>query len=622
METSVTSRHTLRTILIVCLVGSLIVFGLVSMRRIQSERVPSSDIPLPFGTAKETSVRGQLLDIGVTRDGRTLTDMTFDGGEISEVFGSNNLTFVLTPADPTSFSAGALLSAALTPGTKFYGYKYTSMNAAEERSMRNLKNSSPTDENGVPIPITYSQIFPGTFFASEIDLADAQSFPSQFSVSQGVIFHPLSQVTLDPNSRYLIITETPSAADPSKSDTTMTIRGLASCGDGILQSSEQCDTGVNNKDGSGCSATCQVESGWSCGERTTDTYSATDPQSVCMACTSTDAEHDPYVRGVTVSTLTEGFTFTDIDICSVDSLTQYQCNNGFSEPLDPQTCDNGCEDGACYAIASSPICGNAILEKNQDGSVTETCDRGTVNGTVCSPADGDSSCDWCDSSCHIRVLYRTSCGDGIVQADNGEQCDDGNGDDGDGCSSGTSDGTDLTGCQIETGWTCSGAPSTCSQLISWYNDVQPLDANNDGVVNESDAQAVADYLNAHAGEDIPVDPTVTPVPQYPDVDGDGFVTSSDVLQIEFSFSDLCGNGVTDTSVGEVCDDGTNSGTCDAPYTGSCDACAPDCKSTTHITGPYCGDRIQQIDDGEECDDGNRIDDDTCSNTCQLIDLPF
>lgn len=619
-----TPRHTTRIILLFCLVASLLVLGLVSMRSgSQPDRISSSDVPLPFGS-NGTSVRGQLLDIGKTRDNRTMTDMTFDAGEISHDFTFNNLTFVLTPADATSFSSGAPLSAAITPGTRLYGYKYTSMNAKEEQDMRDYKMTEPKDENGIPIALIYSHLFPGTFFASDKDLIDEHSFPSTFHNDyKDVIFKPLSQVTLEANSRYLIIAEPPDPADSTASPvTSITLRGLTWCGDGVLGSLEQCDTGVSNKDGSGCSATCQVESGWSCGERTGEVYSPVNPQSACMTCISTDTENSPYLRGVTVSRMTGGFTFTDTDVCSVDSLTQYRCNDGFSEPLDPQVCANGCQDGACSAIAADPVCGNAILEKNQDGSVTETCDRGTVNGTVCSPADGDSFCDWCDSSCHIRVLYRTSCGDGTVQAANGEQCDDGNDSDGDGCTSGTSDGTDLTGCQVESGWTCTGTPSTCTQLISWYNDADPLDANNDGVVDERDAQAIADFLSAHSGEDVPVDPTVTPVPRYPDVDGDGFVTSSDVLQIEFSFSDLCGNGVTDTAAGEVCDDGTNSGTCTAPYAGSCDACAPDCQSTMHVTGPYCGDHIPQIEDGEECDDGNQIDDDSCSNACKAIIVPF
>ncbi len=47
-----------------------------------------------------------------------------------------------------------------------------------------------------------------------------------------------------------------------------------------------------------------------------------------------------------------------------------------------------------------------------------------------------------------------ACGNGIVEA--GETCDDGSIVPGDGCSS---------SCQVESGWTCQGQPSTCSQVV-------------------------------------------------------------------------------------------------------------------------------------------------------------
>jgi len=48
-----------------------------------------------------------------------------------------------------------------------------------------------------------------------------------------------------------------------------------------------------------------------------------------------------------------------------------------------------------------------------------------------------------------------TCGNGDVETGFGEQCDDVNFSNGDGCS-------DL--CQIETGWECSGEPSTCTLI--------------------------------------------------------------------------------------------------------------------------------------------------------------
>ncbi len=263
MELSpVSSRRNIRAILALCLLASLLAFAFVVMRGGRPARVSSRDIPLPFGSMRSTSLRGQLSPIGTTNENRSIVDMRFDKGEISEVFGADSLTFVVTPEDASTFSSGAPLGKAFTPGTRFYGYMYKSVDAQTEKDMRAYKLTEPTDENGVPIPLTYSNLFPGTFFASDADLADDKSFPSIFAIEQGVTFHPLSDLTLKENSRYLVIAETPNAPDSPTSDTTLTVRGLTWCGDGLVQSTEQCDD-ANQKTGDGCSA-CQVDADWTC----------------------------------------------------------------------------------------------------------------------------------------------------------------------------------------------------------------------------------------------------------------------------------------------------------------------------------------------------------------------
>ena len=122
METStVSSRSTVRAVLAFCLVASILAFGFVLMRGNRPARISSRDIPMPFGSSKGTSLRGQLSEIGTTVDNRPIVDMTFDNGEVSEPFGTNNITFVVTPSDPATFSAGASLKTALTAGKKIYG---------------------------------------------------------------------------------------------------------------------------------------------------------------------------------------------------------------------------------------------------------------------------------------------------------------------------------------------------------------------------------------------------------------------------------------------------------------------------------------------------------------------
>ena len=112
-------------------------------------------------------------------------------------------------------------------------------------------------------------------------------------------------------------------------------------------------------------------------------------------------------------------------------------------------------NGHCEIPIAS--CGDAILQV-QNG---EQCDDGNAqhppsqNGIECTPSYG-SSCDYCSSLCQIFTKPGFYCGDGILTTPN-EQCDDGDNPpaDGDGCSS---------ICQIESGWTCNTEliPNECS----------------------------------------------------------------------------------------------------------------------------------------------------------------
>jgi len=62
----------------------------------------------------------------------------------------------------------------------------------------------------------------------------------------------------------------------------------------------------------------------------------------------------------------------------------------------------------------------------------------------------------------------------------------------------------------------------------------------------------------------------------------------------------CGDGVVNMMAGETCDAG-----------GESDACDLDC------TPAQCPDGVKNIAAGEGCDDGNMVDDDVCSNQCEL-----
>lgn len=118
-----------------------------------------------------------------------------------------------------------------------------------------------------------------------------------------------------------------------------------------------------------------------------------------------------------------------------------------------------------------------------------------------------------------NVPIKASCGDRLLIADLGEQCDDGNTADGDGCSA---------ACKIESGFTCAGRPSVCHARCS------------DGIVTAAE--------------------------KCDDGDLDGGDGCSALCKIEFGFvcsgspstcepTPYCGDGVKAST--EQCDDGNS-----------------------------------------------------------------
>ncbi|HMF40819.1 MAG TPA: DUF4215 domain-containing protein, partial [Polyangia bacterium] len=281
------------------------------------------------------------------------------------------------------------------------------------------------------------------------------------------------------------------------------------CGNGVQDPGEQCDDG-NTKAGDGCSAICQIPSGWTC----------TGWPSVCtMAGVCGDG-----ILGATEA-CDDGNT-VDGDGCSSDCKTVgagYECRVpgrpcvaacGDNMIVGGEQCDDGnTTDGdgcsstcqvepgaACPKNGSMPlpgkctptICGNGMKEGN------EGCDCGTNNagpypaapngpgGAACKGPNGlfFGDATGCSKTCTAEPSCRDAngknqacdakCGNGNVET--GEQCDDGNNDSGDGCSK---------DCMIEGGFMCSsvlqpdttmctqpGNSGQCLELPIVYRDFQ------------------------------------------------------------------------------------------------------------------------------------------------------
>lgn len=234
----------------------------------------------------------------------------------------------------------------------------------------------------------------------------------------------------------------------------------------------------------------------------------------------------------------------------------------------------GCQpDCAAYDTSGCVMssCGNAMID------LGEECDDG-----------GESAV--CDDDCTL-----VSCGDLVVNGVAGEACD-GLDLGGASCvSEGFSGGSigcdgecqlDATGCFVcgdgllGPGEPCDGANlrgGTCESLgfdggvlacsVGCVYDTDPCYVCGDGVVEPGEQ-----------------------------CDGGG---ESATCNIDCTPA-ICGDGVLNGTAGEACDAGGQSAVCDI-----------DC------TPAMCSDGVPNGAAGEACDDGNGVDDDSCSNACEL-----
>eukprot|EP00727_Mastigamoeba_balamuthi_P014095 m51a1_g9308 hypothetical protein (1308) ;mRNA; r:87685-93403 len=227
-----------------------------------------------------------------------------------------------------------------------------------------------------------------------------------------------------------------------------------------------------------------------------------------------------------------------------------------------KNCWYACDEDAGFPCSTRPDCSYAPLPSSESSE-----------GSACSWPDWKASAtgDGC-----VRA-----CGDGAVDMDRGETCDDANREPHDGCG---------PLCTVETGYACAGQPSLCRRTGSLRSRrstcgnkvVEPPETCDDGNT----------------------------------VSGDG---CSSLCTIEDGF--VC----TQTTCTPICGDGEVHGSesCDDNNTESGDGCSSSCQVEPgwHCTGEpsecveRCGDSVTTP--SEECDDGNTASGDGCSSKCVI-----
>jgi fibro-slime domain-containing protein len=230
-------------------------------------------------------------------------------------------------------------------------------------------------------------------------------------------------------------------------------------------------------------------------------------------------------------------------------------------------------------------CGDGVIETE----FLETCDDGNKT-----PDDG------CDPLCQKSDLYdcptpgqpcikTAKCGNGILTSD--EQCDDGNDMANDGC----------TNCMVDTGWECRVPGRKC---VPSCGDGKIVGGEKCDDGNSDDGDGCSSTCLIEPGATCP--------------------TPGQKCNLA-----VCGNGVKEASEG--CDCGTDAtklpSGCPGPNglffgdgTGCSKTCTqePKCRDangTTRACDTTCGNGNKET--GEDCDDGNKDNGDGCSSTCKV-----
>ncbi len=298
------------------------------------------------------------------------------------------------------------------------------------------------------------------------------------------------------------------------------------------------------------------------------------------------------------------------DGCAADCSA---VESGYSCPKNGGKCSK--IDGV--SPKNDPVCGDGIVQGD------EKCDDGnTLSGDGCADnckvIETGYDCPSGGGKCVKKSAPAiVTCGDGFLDSDEGEACDDGNKVSGDGCSD---------NCQTEDGFVCLMAgipcvPAGCGDGILALDAGEECDdglGNVDYVAGGSGSQYCSTQCRpAHWCGDGKLDAVDIENGEECDAGSDDKSDEYNGCSADCKRVNYCGDGKI--SHGEACDDGNG-----ASGDGCSDACQiePGYTCVTNlgksVCAPIdCGNGVLDADKGEACDDGNRNVGDGCSAICQI-----
>ncbi len=235
-------------------VGSALL-GLLLLSTFSHHSKPSfaESIPLPF-LSRQSALAGSVTQIGTMESGIPIKKIRFDDAA-DETLVTNTVYLVITPEaslvnDVSLDAAFRFAGASQAAPVNFFGYKYSDVNASQERS--NLQN------------LVFAQRFPGQFFASAKSRLDG--FIESFETQNGILFQSATTLHLAPDSLYIFIVNEPGAlllrgkkiafsastsnsSSPSASFSSFEAASSSAdsqspaniCGNSLLEPEEECD---------------------------------------------------------------------------------------------------------------------------------------------------------------------------------------------------------------------------------------------------------------------------------------------------------------------------------------------------------------------------------------------
>ncbi|MGH7440731.1 MAG: DUF4215 domain-containing protein [Polyangiaceae bacterium] len=345
--------------------------------------------------------------------------------------------------------------------------------------------------------------------------------------------------------------------------------GAAVCGNGVVDTGEECDDGSNNGTGE-CTTSCK----WTC-VSSDPTRNCAAPDSCSTQGTCDDAKHTCTAGAAAPDGTSCGDGGTG-QVCHSGGCVSASCGDGVVEP--PEQCDFGAGNGigtVCETDCtfSCTIPNDCITPDTCAG--TNTCTAFTSSGSggdggspgqkcvVGSPPDGGACLN--GGTCQSNHLCASpSCGNGTLES--GEQCD-----------WGTAMNVHGSGCEPDCTFSCSTSPLAANACPS----PDPCS------VAPQSCEAVAGPGSSGGGQKCTAAPILTACAPCGSAGG------------------VCVNGACKPgSCGDGCVVAPE--TCDPPHAGTCD---PSCQLIV------CGDG--KVTGNEQCDDHNTRNLDGCDQNCNF-----